>query len=49
MARQIAASACSAREVTINKTEEIGTAEQELEQLIADHKVLRAQLDNLID
>jgi hypothetical protein len=48
-ARQIAASACSAREATINKTDEIETAEQELEQLIADHKVLRAQLDNLID
>jgi hypothetical protein len=48
-ARQIAASAYSTRAATINKIDEIETAERELEQLIADHKVLRTQLDNVID
>jgi flagellar biosynthesis chaperone FliJ len=40
-ARQVAASAYSARAATINKIDEIETAERELEQLIGDHKVLR--------
>jgi hypothetical protein len=48
-ARQIAASACSAREIAINKIDEIEIAERELDQLIADHRVLRTQLDNIID
>jgi hypothetical protein len=48
-ASQIAASACSAREGAINKIDEMEIAERELEQLIADHKVVRTQLDNIID
>jgi hypothetical protein len=48
-ARQIAASACSAHEDTIKKIDEIETAEQEWEQLVADHKVLLTQLNNVID
>jgi hypothetical protein len=48
-AHQVATSACSAREATITKMGEIETAEQELEQLVAKHEVLRTELDNFID
>jgi hypothetical protein len=48
-AHQIAASACSARDDTITKMDEIKTAEQELEQIVAKHEVLRTELDNFID
>jgi hypothetical protein len=48
-AHQIAASACSARDATITKMDEIKTAEQELEQIVAKHEVLRTELDNFID
>ena len=48
-ARQIAASASSAREIAINEIDEIEIARQKLAQHIADHKVLRTKLDNIID
>jgi hypothetical protein len=48
-AREIAASACSAHDDTIKKTDEIETAEQELEHIVADHKDLLTQLNNVIN
>ena len=48
-AHETAVAARSAREATITKMGEIRTAEQELEQLVAKHEVLRTGLDNFID
>ena len=48
-AHQTAASACSARDATITKMGEIETAEQELEQLVAEHEILRAELAKITD
>jgi hypothetical protein len=48
-AHKIAAAACSAREATITKMDEIETAKLELEQLVAEHEVLRTELDNYVD
>jgi hypothetical protein len=48
-AHKIAAAACSAREATITKMDEIETTKLELEQLVAEHEVLRTELDNYVD
>jgi hypothetical protein len=48
-AHKIAAAAYSAREATITKMDEIETTKLELEQLVAEHEVLRTELDNYVD
>lgn len=42
-------SACSAREATITKTDEIGIDERELEKLVAKYEVSRTELDKITD